>query len=357
MKKQETLTYSYQIELSPGPTLKPEWIRFQKENHLTNRPDNHLKYISDLLVGMTYSHLHEFSTPTKPNEDSSWKKNLHQSLNPIFHLYKKSSARLKDLTSSFVPSPTHPTPNAIQEFENNFSTKIITFFSQDQVSLSKMTGLIEDLNQLESNLKKPLLFNFSIQFSDKFVDLLLTFQTFLFQLRSLVTINYNNFIDDLSQEGLLMDPLGDYLPQPEFIVNDAVIYWNFKKLARPYSTQTQVMKPEVPGSVNRLLIEPTEFLFKKYNHNAYYLIQNIPNGVLNSLTPNGLEETLYLITMDWLLGSPASLLFKIREELFGVKNSYEQIFWSDREIVNNYKAHKLIVQCSLDSNHIQFMAA
>ncbi len=359
MKKQDTLSFNYQIDFSPGNTLKPENFRLHKETPTHAQPDSHLKYISDLLVGLTYTHLHKMSEKPSHSTELTWQKKLYQSLNPMFHLYKKSSDRLRDITST----PIHESPpnsqniGVIESFEKKFSQKIITFFSQPQISLQKMTDLIEDLNQLEADLKKPLLFNFKLTFSESFVDLVLAFQTFLFQLRSMTAIHYNNFVEDHSQEGLMTDPLGDYLPSAEFIVNDAIIYWNFKKLARPYSTQTHIMKPEVPGSVNKLLIEPTEFLFKKYNHNAFYLIQNIPQGILSPLTPTGLEETLYLMTMDWLLGSPASLLFKIREELYGIKNSYDQIFWSDRELLSQFKAQKMIVQCSIGSQEVQFMAA
>ena len=52
--------------------------------------------------------------------------------------------------------------------------------------------------------------------------------------------------------------------------------------------------------------------------------------------------------MDWLLGTDAGLLFRIREELYGLKEGYEKIFWPDLTDKPTQNQSHLSVSCELD---------
>lgn len=87
--------------------------------------------------------------------------------------------------------------------------------------------------------------------------------------------------------------------------------------------------------------------FQKYSHNACHLIDHLPESFLNALNPVDLEEALYLVQMDWLLASPSGLLFRIREELFGLQEGYTKVMWKDCQPDPRASAHKLISYCKI----------
>ena len=116
--------------------------------------------------------------------------------------------------------------------------------------------------------------------------------------------------------------MNDYLSKTDFTVNDSLIYWQFKKLATPFIGQADIR-------FEKLLINPLEQSFQKFNHNACALINNLPESFLTYYSAIQLEESLHQIQIDWLLGSSAGLLFRLREELFGLKEGYDKIFWLD----------------------------
>jgi len=56
--------------------------------------------------------------------------------------------------------------------------------------------------------------------------------------------------------------------------------------------------------------------------------------------------------MDWLLGAPGGLMFKIREELFGAKEGMEKVFWPDQEFSKSKEAKVLSYQCHLNEKKV-----
>ncbi len=100
------------------------------------------------------------------------------------------------------------------------------------------------------------------------------------------------------------------------------------------------MKPEAFKQLSKC--------FHSYSHNAVCLIENLPKSFLNSLNTEELEDTLYLVQMDWLLGADAGLLFRVREELYGLIDGYERIFWPDAKGRTPEKQTSLSVNCKLD---------
>ena len=108
--------------------------------------------------------------------------------------------------------------------------------------------------------------------------------------------------------------------------------------------QKSAIKPEV--------YETLEKSFKAYSHNGYCLIESLPKSFLKSLPTAELEESLYIAQMDWLLGTDAGLLFRIREELFGLKEGYDKVFWPDLADKPVQKQTHLSVSCELDVNSL-----
>ena len=112
-------------------------------------------------------------------------------------------------------------------------------------------------------MNSPLLYNFGLNFSKTFVDKLHTVYSFLYHLRSLVAVDHNAHAGDVSHEGLRVDAITDYLPRAEYVVNDALLYFNFKKLSAPFCG------PKATDSrVEKLFAAPMEKAFHKYSHNA-----------------------------------------------------------------------------------------
>jgi hypothetical protein len=208
--------------------------------------------------------------------------------------------------------------------------------------LSSLGPLLEAFTTLEKQMNSTILFNFNLSFSKEFTEKLHALYSFLFHLRSIVAIDHNAHIEDASHEAIKVDSILDYMPRADYITNDALLYLNFKKLSTPFCN------PKSPDPrVEKLFANPLEKAFEKFSNNAYLLVNNLPASFVNSLNPLELEEALYLVQMDWLLGSPAGLLFKIREEIYGIHSGYEKIFWKDCEPFAHDKNFTLRLSCQL----------
>jgi hypothetical protein len=145
-------------------------------------------------------------------------------------------------------------------------------------------------------------------------------------------LDYNAHTTDPSHEACKIDSISDYLSKAEYVANDGLLYFNFKKLK-------DQMKPQAYETMNKA--------FMNYSHNGYCLIEALPKSFLNSLRTEELEESLYLVQMDWLLGTDAGLLFKIREELYGLIEGYEKVFWHDVDGRSFQNQSHLAVSCEI----------
>jgi hypothetical protein len=159
----------------------------------------------------------------------------------------------------------------------------------------------------------------------------------LFNLRSLIAVDYNSYIKDPTHEALKIDSITDYLSKAEYISNDALLYLQSRKLK-------DRIKPEV--------WEQLEKNFRTYSHNGLCLIENLPKSFLNGLRVEELEETLYIVQMDWLLGTDSGLLFRLREELYALTEGYEKIFYPELEGQRFVPAQELAVNCELSVKDI-----
>lgn len=345
MKKSSALI-GFDIHLERGGLPRPAKLHLWQEHDLfkKNKPQTPFKYFSDALLGCSASYL---SAWAQGNTETSDAKKFHEAwenLEPHYELHARSQERVLALHKQVKVID----PQAIKKFEHEFCEKLKAGFKSETIDMKNFWPLIETIAHFESQIKAPILFNLSVQFSSEFNMILQMFYSLLWNLRTLVAIDHNAHIEDPSHESLRMDSICDYLPKSEYVVNDALLYFQFKKLSKPFSVgKTSDVR------IEKLFTAPLEKAFHQYSHNASYLIDHLPESFLTSMNPADLEDALYLVQMDWLLGASSGLLFKIREELYGLQNGYEKIFWNEWDNGSLKKPVQLSVCCELTPEMIR----
>lgn len=357
MKKSQ-IQMGIEIKTKSGAILKPHHIHFWDLNcpgthsaipkHFTGAtPHQPFKYFTDAILGLCFHRMSDFKFLTP--EDRKFTTQAYHSFDPYSTLFTKSSPRVKSLRKELKNS----TPK-FEAFERHMTSIWDKAFAQPTVNFQDLTAALDCLSEFEHSLDVPFLYNFSIQFSDKFNEKLICFYSFLFHLRALVAVDHNAHVDDSSFESIKCDSIFDYLPKSDYTVNDSLLYWQFKKLSTPF-----VGHKDKDPRIEKLFVDPMLKSFNQYNHNACCLIDQLPKSFLNSLSPNELEEALHHVQMDWLLGSEAGLLFKIREELYGVSEGYDKIFWHEVAASSPKKATSLNISFHLNEKDLskEFVAA
>lgn len=334
--KNNNLQMAIEIKTNSGAILKPHEIHFwdfsDKNNpkHLHNlHPNSPFKFFTDAILGLCYHKMTDYKSLT--TEQKNFSEKAYRSLDPYTELFHKSAPRIKSLRSRNL--------NQKIQFEN-FEKKMTEIWSEsfgkNTISFAKMAAALDCISDLESQVSAPLIYNFSVQFSESFTEKLICFYSLLFHLRSVIAVDHNAHIEDSSYESVKCDSISDYLPKADYTVNDALLYWQFKKLSVPFTAHK-----DKDTRLEKLFIEPLNRHFKQYSHNACNLIDQLPPSFLNSLNQTALEEALHHVQMDWLLGSESGLLFKMREELFGVLEGYDKIFWTESASTKIKKASSL----------------
>lgn len=310
----------YEIKTARGPVLKPlsieVWDQSSRFSEFTPHPP--LKFMNDSLVGLQFHKLTNFFGPNQPHAD--FIQTAVDTFCPYATLFYASAKRL------------HPVQKQItavdEKFVQSFEKKWFSYWeSQDfskGINFNKLDQALEMISEFETQIKAPLMYNFALKFSQKFNEHLLSMYSFLFHLRSVIALDHNIHVDDSSFESVKCDSISDYLPRADFTTNDAMIYWQFKKLSTPF-----VGHKNKDVRIEKLFVEPMQRAFDQYNHNACALIDQPPQEYLASQTNAELEQSLHQIQMDWLLGSSAGLMFRVREELFGLHHGYDKVFWPE----------------------------
>ncbi len=341
-----TKVFSFDLKLEKGPILKPYLFEVKPEakDHKQEKP---LKYFSDILASLSFYNLNKSlgneTTTTLENAVDVWR-----SLEASYEMYGRSRKRVLSLHEQSVKC----SDDVLKNFEKKFDACLKDIFKKDKVNLKDLYLVNDMIDYLEDHLRKPLLFNFSASFSAEFQQRLLFLYSFLWNIRSLVAFDHNTYIEDSSHEALKMDSITDYLPKAEYIVNDALLYHHFKKLFVPFVTgRSSDVK------IEKLLFEPLNKSFQQFSHNACNLVEQLPEKFLQSLNPKDLEEALYLVQMDWLLGSEAGVLFKIREEIYGLQEGYEKIFWQEYDFKDHQHSVNLHVCSEMPSKYFAKKAA
>lgn len=339
-QKPDSVWLGFDVKVEPGPVLKPYQIHFWKEADFKKaQPEAPFHYHSDALVGLAMTHL----VPNMKNPFAAGKNApkmnfpfCHEAwlaMEPHHELFNRSQQRVMALRTQMKPLSLAP----VEYFERNFSEIFEESINPWGMDLSHLCHAIEAIQYLENKMDSPLLYNFNLKLSKPLVEKMHYLHSLLFNLRSLIALDFNAHVQDPTHEACKVDSITDYLSKAEYVANDAILYYNFKK-------QKDQMKPEA--------YETLEKTFKTYSHNGYCLIESLPKSFLKSLATAELEESLYIAQMDWLLGTDAGLLFRIREELYGLQEGYERIFWpdvSDRPVQN--QSH-LSASCELTVNDI-----
>ncbi len=315
MKRQthmDGIWMGFDITTAKGVFPRPEKIMFWDANRFKNvEPEAPFHFHADALVGLALVHLNKslqnpFSTP-KMNyafASESWLQ-----LEPHHELYTRSQPRIQALRDSFSKEPAIAAP-----FERRFTEILDLAIEGGGIDLNRLTKLIDSIEELETTDERPLLYNFRLRFSRDTVSKLHFLHSLLFNLRALLAMDYNARVQDPTHEAVKVDSIGDYLPKAEYVANDALLYWSFKRC-----------KDEMPKATAQKMEET----FFTYSHNGLVLIENLPKSFLKELNAQELEETLYLVQMDWLLGTDSGLLFRLREELYAVSEGYEKIFYPE----------------------------
>lgn len=283
-----------------------------------------LKYLNDVLVSMNFDRLTDYKYCQ--TQDKKIIENHLRSIDPYFELFRTSHARLQN----HIKYPKNHT--RYQKFENQFCDLIDQTFTAEGVQFKFLNKCINAIADFETELGQNLIYNFKVHFSDEFNQKLLSLYSFLFHTRTLFALNHNYKMEDSCFESVKCDSITDYLSKSDFTANDALIYWQFKKLSIPFSGAKDV-------KIEKLFINPLESAFRQYNHNACTLIDNLPESFLTHSSIQKLEDHLYQIQMDWLLGSGAGILFRLREELYGVTQGYSHIFWPDAQLPHSDPSH------------------
>jgi hypothetical protein len=357
MKKSQ-IQMGIEIKTKSGAILRPHQIQFWDlscpathsaiPKHFTGSTPHHpFKYFTDAILGLCYHRMNDFKFLAP--EDKKFATQAYNSFDPYSTLFSKSAPRVKSLRKE-MKNPF----GKYEAFEKKMSAVWEKAFAQPTVHFADLNAALECLSEFEHSLDVPFLYNFSIQFSDKFNEKLICFYSFLFHLRALVALDHNAHVDDSSFESIKCDSISDYLPKSDYTINDALLYWQFQKLSIPF-----VGHKDKDTRIEKLFVDPMLKSFNQYNHNACCLIDQLPKTFLNSLSPNELEEALHHVQMDWLLGSEAGMLFKIREELYGIAEGYDKIFWHEVSASSAKKATSLNISFNLNEKDLskEFVAA
>jgi hypothetical protein len=334
--KKDSVWLGFDITTENGPSLRPQKIQFWKEDaYKSQAPEAPFHYFADALAGLALVHLNQdLKNPfIAPQMNYSFCHEAWMALEPHHELFMRSQTRVSSLRRHLkeIPQPVS------EYFERNFTDILDSALHPWGVDLTHLEHLIEAIEYLETKMEMPLLYNFQLKFSKPVTEKLHYLHSLLFNLRGLIALDYNAHVQDAAHDAVKIDSITDYLSKAEYVANDAMLYHQFRNI-----------KEKIPNPVADQLMRD----FKQYSHNGYCLVESLPSSFLSQLPTSDLEEMLYIVQMDWLLGTDAGLLFKIREELYGLKEGYEKIFWPDVDGRPNQAQTHLSVSCELTLNDV-----
>lgn len=321
---QHQLNLNFEIALSADDVSTPQAFQLldYKEKKIASFNPTY-KFLNDVICGLQFHRMNNFSFLNLQEKSFASKALLE--LDPYQQIYTKCAHQLKSSLGQFEKSvPTPKSKLEIENLEKALDDFFLSVFNTRRFQFKNLHPLIELINQFEEKLESPLIYHFGLKLKRELVEKLMAFYSFLFHLRTLVALDYNQSTDDSAFENLKCDSISDYIPKSDFTVNDAILYWQFKKLSTPFMGHK-----DKDSRIEKLLVKPLERAFFQYSHNACALICHLPESYLSQHSLNQLEEQLHNLQMNWLLGSPSGLLFRIREELFGLSEGYSKIFWPE----------------------------
>lgn len=302
-----------------------------------------LKYQADALVSIAALKLME----NKSSWSHEWYNKIHtlwEKMDPHFGVYHKIHPQVATLVS---PKNTNH-QSGINKLDQAINNIVDEAVQVDCVHFHNLLELVDAIYHFEQKCGHPILYDFKTQLSSDTRDKLLTLYSLLFHLRSLVAADYNSHTNDASIEAVKVDPITDYLPKAEYIANDAALYFKFLKLSHQLQSDKNYPKME------KQFVDPMIAHFKNYSHNGFCLVEGLPPKFIDKLPDQQIEDFLYLVQMDWILGSDTGLLYRIREEIFGLVDGYDQIFWPECQGDITQPTSKLHLQCEIEAPRIHY---
>lgn len=350
--KRDGIRLGYHLTLDKGSTFRPLQFHFWKEMDKFEKapPTPPSQYLSDLLLGVSFLKLNSYcSSPLAvPFLNYGLAMDIWNEFEPHRELFQMSQKRVAALHQQLRPT----SPELVKKFETEFSERLAKLQKPWGIDLRDLTELVAIIEKFEGDTGFPLIYNFRTHFSKAFEEKLLALDSFLFHLRSVIALDHNAHIKEPAFEGIKVDSVQDYLPRADYVVRDALLYLNFKKWSLPWASG-----PKSDIRVEKLLIDPMYKAFKKHVHNACFLVDHLPESFLSQMGPDDLEEALYHVQMDWLMGTGSGLLFKIREEIYGVEHGYEKVFWHEHQDRDWSQPTRLSISCEMSESMFRKRAA
>jgi hypothetical protein len=332
----DVISMCFKLVAEESTCLKPLLVKIEKTEASENEQSAPLKYMADALVGLSLIKMNTyFRNPFNehkfnyPFASEAWR-----ALDPHFDIYNRSQERVHFLKKDMKPA--HKA--SVQTFEQSFKEMLGFASLPDGFDLTSLWTFTDYVDSLEEQMNQPLLYNFALSLSHSTRESLHTLYSFLYHLRALVGMDYNAYATDVTHEAVKIDSITDYLPKAEYVVNDALLYLNYKKHCKSYMTDNHGTHFEKQFKAKM------DADFRTFLHNGMALVENMPKGFAAKYNQDELTQALYMAQMDWLLGTDAGLLFKVREEIYGLKEGYDRIFWTDLPESHNSKKTDLRIQ-------------
>ena len=334
--KKETLWLGFDIQTTQNPVLQPHSIDFWKAVQFKkHKPEAPFHYKADALTGLSLSLLNKdlqknFAATLGQTFDLNFAKSSWMGLEPHFEMYNRSQMRVQTFRKNFEKKIS----DSATKFQSRLRDALGAALTPGGINLDDATEILGSIDLLETELDGPLMFNWTLKLDPQTVETLHLLHSLLFNLRTLVAMDHNAHVQDPTHEALRVDSITDYLPRADYIANDAILYWQFTKM------QKQMTAPA---------FQEMENSFTRFSHHAVSLITQLPKSFLQDLSVLQMEDSFYLAQMDWLLGTEAGLLFRLREELFGLSEGYDRVFWPDCESKGHKTPHTLSINCNVSA--------
>lgn len=298
-----------------------------------------LPYFTDALLGLSSYKLAQITQDYTPSSaEDQLVSLLWQRLEPMYEVYQRSHQRVHSLLHIKANSVRTAPEQALEQSLNEI---IKLACSSKGIQLTELINLIDSLNFFESKRSHPLLFDTQLQLSETGMNTLHTLNSFLYNLRAISAIYYNSKRKEALYESLHLDSVKDYFHAPDLLTNETMLYYQFLKLCKKGQINDQIQASMVKA-------------FRNHLPHSHYLVHSLPDSFFNHQNNELLEQSLYTFQIDWLLGSPAGLLYRIREELIGIKEGYENTFWPELHNEESEEpTNTLHVNCVLDQSHVQ----
>lgn len=312
----------------------------ETELRSTAEKDGHtlapMPYYTDALVGLSAYKLLVHSKEDLSSNEEALAALLWQRLEPMHEVYHRSSQRISDLLSSKSSNP-----NSELVFEQALRETLKSACGPRGTQLKAFFPLLEAFNQLELQRSHPLLFDTKLQLSASSLSMLHTLYSLLYNLRALTAIHYNTNCSEPLFEALQLDSVKDYFHAPDLLTHDSMLYHHVLILRQNH---------QLNGQSDEALAKA----FMTYLPHSHFLVNSLPEHFFSNKSEEQLANSLYSFQVDWLLGSPAGLLYRIRDELVGLKEGYDQSFWPELNGETTLEPLNVLkVNCVLGSEHIR----